>query len=304
MHNALNMIDWSLVRSFLAVAETGSLSAAARRIGATQPTVGRHVQALESVLGATLFQREARGMVLTETGQTLLPPARSMAEAAQALALAAAGEETDTRGTVRITASLFVAHHILPGILADIRMAHPEIQIDLVASDASENLLFREADIAVRMYRPRQLDMVTRHLGDVALGLFASRDYIARRGAPKSVDDFFDHDFVGYDRNEDIIRGFRAAGMNVDRSFFSVRCDNQTVYWELVRAGCGLGFSQIVQAARDPEIVSVPLELDIPTLEVWLTAHETIRRTPRVDAVWCILADRLAPLCDRPAGAA
>lgn len=296
--------DWSLLRSFLAVAETGSLSAAARGIGATQPTVGRHVQALEATLGAELFRRETRGMSLTETGQTLLPHARAMAEAAQALSLTAAGGDGETRGTVRLTASLFVAHHILPPILADIRQAHPDIQIDLVASDASENLLFREADIAVRMYRPRQLDMVTRHLGNVTLGLFAAQSYIDRRGVPGSTEEFFDHDFVGFDRNEDIIRGFRAAGMPIDRSFFSVRCDNQTVYWELVRAGCGLGFAQMRQGARDPDMVPVPLDLEVPTLEVWLTAHETIRRTPRVDAVWRILAERLPLSCDLPASAA
>ena len=240
-------------------------------------------------------------MSLTDAGQALVAPARAMEEAARALALAAVGGESDMSGSVRITASLFVSQHILPEIVAELRALHPEIQIEIVASDASENLLFREADIAVRMYRPRQLDMVARHLGDVSLGLFGSKAYLARRGAPRSLDDFLSHDFVGYDRNEEIVRGFRDAGIDVDRNFFPVRCDNQNVYWELVRAGCGLGFSQVGRGSDDPVLQQVPLDFEIPKLEVWLTAHEAVRRAPRVDAVWSVLAKRLAAFCDPPA---
>lgn len=299
MDRNFTSLDWSLVQVFLAVAEAGSLSGGARKLSLSQPTVGRHVQTIEEHIGAPLFQRQARGMALTELGETLLDPARAMQDAAQALSRAAAGGDREMAGTVRITASLFVAHHILPSIIADIRTAHPEIQIDLVASDRSENLLFREADIAVRMYRPQQLDMVTRHIGDVTLGVFAARDYLDRRGRPKNIDDFLAHDIVGYDRNEEIIQGFRDADIHLDRSFFPVRTDNQTVYWELVRAGCGIGFSQRGQALIAPEIEEVALPIDIPRLGVWLTAHEKVRKSARVARVWDILAERLALHCDR-----
>lgn len=298
MTKSLNALDWSLVQAFLAVAETGSLSAAARSLRLSQPTIGRHIRTIEEELGADLFKRQARGMALTELGTALLDPARAMREAAEALSRAAAGGETEMAGTVRITASLFVSHHILPKIIAEIRHDHPEIQIDLVASDQSENLLFREADIAVRMYRPRQLDMVTRHVGDVKLGVFAAKSYLARRGQPGDDDTLMDHDIVGYDRNEEIIQGFRDAGINVDRSFFSVRTDNQTVYWELVRAGCGIGFSQIRAGQNDPTVEEIALPFDIPVLSVWLTAHEQIRQNPRVACVWDILARKLAVECD------
>ena len=298
MNVALNSLDWSLVQVFLAVADTGSLSGVARRLNLSQPTVGRHVQTIEDSLGAALFKRQARGMALTDLGVTLLDPARAMRDAAEALARAASGGETEMAGTVRITASLFVAHHILPAIIADIRREHPEIQIDLVASDQSENLLFREADIAVRMYRPTQLDMVTRHIGDVELSAFAAKSYLEHRVKPASAADLLTHDIVGYDRNEEIIQGFRDAGVNVDRSFFPVRTDNQTVYWELVRAGCGIGFSQRRNDQKDPALVEVKLPFDIPALEVWLTAHEKIRQNPRVARVWDILARSLAKECD------
>lgn len=298
MDKSLNALDWSLVQAFLAVAETGSLSGAARRLRMSQPTIGRHIKTIEDELGADLFKRQARGMALTDLATTLLEPARAMRDAAEALSRAAAGGETEMAGTVRITASLFVSHYILPKVIADIRRDHPEIQIDLVASDQSENLLFREADIAVRMYRPKQLDMVTRHIGDVRLGVFAAKSYVERRGSPTSQDDLLNHDIVGYDRNEEIIHGFRDAGIHVDRAFFPVRADNQTVYWELVRAGCGLGFSQVRAGQRDPDMEQVELPFEIPVLEVWLTAHEQIRQNPRVACVWDILARKLALECD------
>ena len=299
--SALEHLDWSLVQSFLAVAEAGSLSAAARQLGLTQPTVGRHIQTLEQRLGVDLFNRQARGMNLTEQGTTLLEHARNMREAAEALSLHAAGKNSDLKGSVRITASVFSSHHYLPEIIAELREAYPEIDIELVASDQSENLLFREADIAVRMYRPTQLDMVTLHVGDVQLALFGSKRYLANRGTPETEMDLLHHDIVGYDRNDMMLRGFREAGYDVEREFFPVRCDNQTAMWELVRAGCGLGFAPLKAGLRDPELVRLDIGLPIPRLEVWLTAHEAVRQSPRVDLVWGVLARRLQDTCD-PAG--
>ena len=299
--SALEHLDWSLVQSFLAVAEAGSLSAAARQLGLTQPTVGRHIQTLEQRLGVDLFNRQARGMNLTEQGTTLLEHARNMREAAEALSLHAAGKNSDLKGSVRITASVFSSHHYLPEIIAELREAHPEIDIELVASDQSENLLFREADIAVRMYRPTQLDMVTLHVGDVQLALFGSKRYLANRGTPETEMDLLHHDIVGYDRNDMMLRGFREAGYDVEREFFPVRCDNQTAMWELVRAGCGLGFAPLKAGLRDPELVRLDIGLPIPRLEVWLTAHEAVRQSPRVDLVWGVLTRRLQDTCD-PAG--
>ncbi len=297
MASVFDRLDWSLLQSFLAVAEGGSLSAAARTLNASQPTIGRHVQALEETLEAPLFQRQARGMALTDAGAALLEHVQTMKRAADAARLAALGEAGTEAGTVRITASVFTAHHVLPGIAAELRAEHPEISLDIVANDETENLLFREADIAVRMYRPRQLDMVALHVGNIRIGLFASSSYIARHGRP-SGDTLLDHEFVGYDRNEEIIRGFRAQGLNVDREFFAVRTDNQAVYWELIRAGAGLGFGQMRAGQLDPDLEEIPLDFDIPPLEVWLTAHERVRRVPRVALVWGHLAHRLGAYCD------
>lgn len=295
MDNRLSQLDWSLIQSFLAVAEAGSLSGAARSLGASQPTLGRHIKTLEEALNVELFHRHARGLVLTNLGEETRTHARQMAEVMAALQLAAAGGDKRLAGDVRIATSVFMAHHALPGIIADIRAAEPDIRIDLVPSDTSENLLFREADIAVRMYRPDQLDMVTKHLGDITLGMFATCGYLDRRGVPRSGDDLRHHDLVGYDTNDDILREMRAMGIPASRDWFSVRCDNQSAYWELVRAGCGLGYCQANIARATPGLLEVPLDFPLPLLPVWLTAHESLRHTPRISRVWSLLEAGLRP---------
>jgi len=295
MDKALSNLDWSLIQSFLAVAGTGSLSGAARQLNASQPTLGRHMKTLEDTLNVEVFHRHARGFELTETGQALLAPAQRMAAAMADLSLAAAGGETDLAGTVRISSSIFMAHHVMPNILADLRQKEPQIQIELVPSDQSQNLLFREADIAVRMYRPEQLDMITKHLGDIELGMFAAESYIARKGRPTGADDLPHHDIIGYDANDDIIREMRRMGIPANRDWFAVRCDHQTTYWELVRAGCGLGFCQSHIARQTPGIEEIKIDFPIPHLPVWLTAHESLRHTQRISRVWSLLESALKP---------
>ncbi|WP_116132119.1 LysR family transcriptional regulator [Tropicimonas sp. IMCC34043] len=305
MDHLPDTLDWSRLQSFVTVADTGSLSAAARHMRLSQPTLGRQIRALEQDLGVALFVRKPRGLALTEAGAALLEPARRMQDAARNLALAAAGRSEDLAGTVRITASAFVSLHILPGILAAMRQSAPEIQIELVASDSSQNLLFREADIALRMFRPEQLDVVTRFLGELELGLFGATDYLDRRGRPQCLDDIAGHDMIGYDTQDDILRGMREIGMTADRSLFQLRCDDNGVIWQMIRAGCGLGFAQVNVAATDPRVERVMPDLPLPRLPVWLTAHEAVRRTPRLRRVWDLLADGIAPwLADAAANGA
>ncbi len=293
MDDALTPADWSLIQCFLAVAETGSLSGAARALGRSQPTLGRQIQALEQSLGAQLFERHARGLRLSETGAAVLPMAHRMRAAMAAISLTAAGQSQRLEGTVRITASVFASHHILPPIIARIRAAEPAIELDLLPSDTSENLLFREADIAVRMYRPTQVDVVTSHIADFGMGIFAARSYLERAGWPETPDDLLTHDLVGYDSNDLIVRSMRDMGWPVSRDSFAVRCDNQATYWQLVRAGCGIGFSQTGVARADPLVEEIRLGIGIAPLPVWLTAHRAMRRTPRIRRVWDLLAEGL-----------
>jgi len=304
MDNPLSSLDWSLVQAFLAVAETGSLSAAARQTGASQPTLGRQVQRMEAALGLALFHRRARGFELSEQGAMILPAALAMREAAGRLALVAAGQDAAPEGDVRITASNVVSHFILPPILAKLRRDAPGIHIELVPTDSTENLLFREADIAIRMYRPMQLDVITRHVTDLPIGIFAARSYLERAGTPASVDDMLAHDFVGYDRDDRIIRGMAELGWKATRDDFDIRTDDQAAYWHLVRAGCGLGIGQVLAVQGDADMIRLFPDLPIAPLPVWLTAHETMRNTARVRLVWDALADGLRrAILDAPAKA-
>lgn len=293
MTTPLPSIDWSLVQAFLAVAETGSLSAAARQLGASQPTLGRQIKAIEAQLEADLFHRHAKGFELTETGLALVPPARAMRDAVGQIALTAAGQAARLEGTVRITSSEATSVFHLPAILARIREAEPQIALELVPSDASTNLLYREADIAVRMYRPTQLDLVTQHIGDIELGAFAAKSYVARRGVPAAPEQFIEHDLVGYDANTEIIEGFAQIGFPVTRDSFKIRCDANLANWALIRAGCGIGFGQAPVGRADPLLVEIELGYPLPPLPVWLTAHEAMRASPRIRRVWDLLAEGL-----------
>lgn len=288
--------DWTLTRSFLAVAETGSLSAAARKLGLTQPTLGRHIAELEAALGLVLFTRQARGLALTESGAALMPDAQAMAAASARMALIAAGREGTVTGTVRLTASRVVSHHILPAILADLRQAAPGIEIELVPSDSTENLLFREADIALRMYRPTQLDVITRHVADLPTAIYAAKNYLDRHGRPETMEDLLKLDFVGFDRSDLILRMMRGLGLDRRREDFPVRCDDQVVYWNLVRAGCGVGGAQCNFADLDPLVERIAPFVTLPALPVWLTAAEALRQSPRIRRVFDHLARAFAAL--------
>ena len=294
MEQALGHLDWSLVRAFLAVAEEGSLSAAARRLRASQPTLGRQVKAMEEALSAKLFARHARGFVLTDMGEAILPAARAMAAAMNEIRLAAAQQEDEVTGIVRITASVNVSHALLPKVFATARRMYPGVQLELVPSDDSENLLYGESDIAVRMYRPTQNDLVTKYIGDFHIGLYGATQYLEERGRPSTVEEIFELDLVGYDADERLINGLANYDLTVDRFAFMTRCDEPLTQWQLIRAGCGVGFAPCMVADADPLVENIPLPVDVPGLPMWLTTSQAMRHTPRIRAIWEIMSRELA----------
>lgn len=297
MPKGLPSLDWSLVQAFLAVVDEGSLSGAARSLGRSQPTLGRQVKAMEEQLGSELFHRHDKGLSLTQAGESLRDAAELMRKAAHEIELRGSGHDNKVLGTVRVTASVAVATHYLPSIFAEIRRAEPLIALELVPSDETRNLHFREADIAVRMYRPTQLDLITTHLGDVSFGVFAARSYLKRRGTPREPQDLLNHDVVGFDRETAMLEGFAHAGFAVERDFFKVRCDDHPAHWALVRAGCGIGFAQLAIGRADPELEEIHMNLALPRLPIWLTAHDAVRQSPRVERVWEFLARGLRLVC-------
>jgi DNA-binding transcriptional LysR family regulator len=286
--------DWSLWRSFGAVVEAGSLSAAARKLGMSQPTLGRHIEALETALGMPLFERTLQGFRPTETALRLFQPVEAARRSLSEAELMAQGSSAVLAGTVRITASTVISSYALPGMLAAIRQRHPAVAIELVPSDSAENLLLREADIAVRMFRPTQLELVTRHIGKIPIVGCAHKSYLARRGTPRALAELIDHDLIGFDRDDFLIATARAMGLPIGREDFSIRCDSQTAMWELIRAGLGIGFAQAPLVAREPEIVKLFPDIVFPPLEIWLTTHRELFTSRRIRVIYDALAEALA----------
>jgi DNA-binding transcriptional LysR family regulator len=285
--------DWNLIRSFVAVAEEGSLSAAARRLSSSQPTIGRHIAELEAALGLSLFRRGRRGYEPTETGLTLLERARLMNEHANAFLRLATGSTEEIGGTVRITASEVVSAYVLPDILARLGEAEPAIEIELVASNRLGNLLGRDADIAIRMTEPTQLDLIARKIAEIPIAICAARSYLERRGRPQGPEDLPHHDLVGFDRDNDIIAGFRAFGVEIDRHAFRLRTDHQITFWEAVRAGNGIGFAQKFLVERDPLVEVILPDLTLPSLPMWLALHRDVRTSRRIRRVADFLFEEL-----------
>ncbi len=283
--------DWRLIRSFLAALDHRSLLGAARALGSTQPTLGRHIAELESQLGVVLFERTGRGLLPTEIAHRLAEPARAMEGGALQLGRSVSGAQQAVSGSVRITASATVACFVMPAVLAQMRLALPDIQIDLVASNAVSNLLRREADIALRMVPPDQASLIAKRIGKVTLGAYAHRDYLRRRGTPKQLADLVNHELIGHDRDEAMLRGFAQFGFPVEREAFAFRTDDLVAYWEAVRAGLGIGFVADYLARTDNRLVALLPMLKIPPLPIWLTVHREIRTSPRIRAVYDFLAD-------------
>lgn len=289
-----NNFDWALVRSFLAALEQGSLLGAARVIQASQPTIGRHIAELESQLGVVLFERTGRGLLPTETALRLADAARAMEAGAHQLARSVSGADSaGVAGTVRITASQPVACYLLPPLLAQMRLALPQVQVALVASNAVSNLLRREADIAVRMVQPDQATLVAKRVGKASLSACAHQDYLRRRGMPRQPTDLLAHELVGADRNEDILKGFAAMGYPVTREHFAFRTDDLIASWQAVRNGLGVGFMADYLIRTDSAIVPLLPMLKIPPLPVWLAVHREIRTSRRIRAVYDFLAQAI-----------
>jgi DNA-binding transcriptional LysR family regulator len=291
-------LDWTLAQSFLAVAEAGSLSGAARHLGLTQPSLGRHIAQIEASLKVTLFQRAPRGLRLTDAGQALLTHARAMREAAHGFALAAASRQQGLAGTVRITASQVMAHFTLPPIIADLRRLYPQIEIDLIASDSTDNLLFGEADIALRMFQPAQMDLVARHIIDVPMALYGAPSLLKRFGIPRDVNDVLAMPLIGFDKSDFMLRLLQRMGHPRLRGDFKLRCDDLLVQWQLVKAGAGIGAIHRDVGDREPLVTRFAPFIELPKLPLWLTAPQALLAAPRMRLVFDHLAQALAKRAD------
>jgi DNA-binding transcriptional LysR family regulator len=299
MSKDLRRLDWTLIRSFLSVMDAGSVMGAARKTGAQQPTLSRHLAELEAQLGVALFERTGRAVKPTQAAMAILDAARQMQTGADSISRALLGRAEQTTGTVRITTSEVAASFLLPPILAALRMEEPGIEIELISSNEISNLLRREADIAVRMVRPAQGSLVARKLGMIGIGAYAHEQYLERAGRPVSPQDLRRHSLVGYADSDVIERGSAALGMPLTRSDFATRTDDQVAYMRLVNEGVGIGFVTHYSAKLFPGLRRVLPMLAIPPLPCWLAVHREIRGNAVVKRVYEHLA-RAVPISIDP----
>lgn len=287
---------WHLYRSFLAVMRVGSLSGAARTLRIAQPTLGRHVNQLEHTLGSPLFTRSPQGLTPTDLALALLPEAEAMESASHALSRVASGAMASDAGIVRITASEIVGAEILPAILAGLRMTHPRLAFELVLSNRTEDLLRRDADIAVRMVRPVQEALVAKSVGRIKLGLYARRDYLDRNGTPANFEELERHTLIGFDRQTLSARSLGDLPSWAVRENFALRTDSDLAQLAAIRAGYGIGVCQVPIAKRDPALIRVLAGAFEVWLDTWIVMHENLRASRRVRLVFDHLGQELQRL--------
>ncbi len=289
----MDQIDWNLMRAFCVTAEAGSLSAAARKLGLTQPTLSRQVAALEAGLGVALFERVGRTLVLTTTGLGLLEHARAMAAAADAMALSAAGESQGITGRVCISATDAVSAYLLPAIVERIRQSAPKITVVIVATDSISDLRRREADIAIRHVRPTEPELIGKLVTEMTAHFYAADTWIARNGLPLSVEDLCKVDLLGFEPVERFVEHLCKAGFPITADQCRIVSANAVVLWEMLRRGLGVGMMLRELAERTPGLTRLLPQFPGTPVPVWLVTHRELHTSRRVRLVFDTIADDL-----------
>ncbi len=289
--------DWNRARAFLVTAEEGSFSAAGRALGMAQPTIGRQVAALEQELDVLLFERVGHGLELTATGLELLEHMRAMGEAALRVSRIAAGQSLSLEGNVCISASQVTATYELPRIIADLRIRHPGIEIEIVATNDVSDLGRREADIAIRSFRPTQPDLIARKVREGRAWLYASPEYLATLGNPTTAKELSQANFLGFDRGDAMIKGLNRLGLSLTQESFPVITGNQLVQWELAKRGVGIAIMTEQVGDAEPLVIRALPDLPPFPVQVWLTTHRELSTSRRLRVVFDRLFEGLREGC-------
>jgi len=287
--------DWNRARAFLVTAEEGSFSAAARALGVAQPTLGRQVAALEQELDVVLFARVGNNLELTAAGLDLVEHVRAMNEAATRFSLSAAGQSAAIDGTVRIAASEVISAYLLPPIIAELRTLHPGIVIELVVSNGASDLRRREADIAIRHFRPTEPDLVAVRLEDARAFLYAAPSYLDGIGNPTTLEQLSERaELIDFDESGRLASMLAGLGLHFEARSFPIRSSNQIVHWELAKQGVGV--CVIMEEVGDAEPRVTRVLPDLPPVIVfpcWLVSHQELQTSRRIRAVFDLLASAL-----------
>jgi len=285
--------DWNRARAFLVTAEEGSLSAAARALEMTQPTLGRQVTGLEQELGVVLFERVGQGLVLTPSGLELVEHVRAMGDAANRVSLTASGQSNNIEGTICISASEVHAAFLLPPIIAKLRQLEPKIKVEIIATNMTSDLRRREADIAIRNFRPTQPELIAKKIKDVAARLYAAPGYLERIGIPTSSKDLDRADFISFDGTGMLIEGLNELGLSLTKKNFPILTENYIVHWELVKQGLGIGIMPEDIGDAESLVQRVLPKLKPIIFPIWLTTHRELKTSRRVRMVFDLLASEL-----------
>ena len=287
--------DWNRTRAFLATVEQGSLSAAAKVLNLTQPTLSRQITALETELGVTLFERLGKSLELTQSGLELLEHVRSMGKAANLLSLTASGQATSIDGEICITCIDVAATFQLPSIIKQLRVVHPGIALEIIASEQTSDLKRREADIAIRYFRPTEPDLIARKLPVEKSALYATPEYLEGLGVRLTAPALGDADFIGFHfMNQKYIEGLNRFGIPVDHSNFKVICNNQIAHWEMTKQGVGIGVMPIDIGDKEMSVRRVLPKKAVFKRELWLVAHRELRTNRRIKTVFDFLGEKLS----------
>jgi DNA-binding transcriptional LysR family regulator len=290
----MNTLDWSALRDFIAMADTGSLSKAAKRLRVSQPTLSRRIADLEEQLKARLFVRTPRGLLLTDDGEAVLEGARRVEQEALAIERRADAAQQRLTGTVRVSLTEGLGTQWLPRKLARFHAEHPELCVELVVENRAVDLVRREADIAVRLFRPSQPDLVAKKAGEVVMGLYGAKSYFKRLGKPQSVRALREHNLVGFEETMGRNPAVQRLESLFDRARIVHRSNSFNGQLSATLAGIGVGVHDCFLADAEPSLERILHQHFNHVMEVWLVTHSDVRRSARIRAVYDFIAAAMA----------
>jgi len=291
----MNSFDWQWWQFFLCIAEFGSLNKAAAALNISQPTLSRHLLAMEKKLGQSLFDRSTQGLRLTSFAAGLLEEGKIMQASAMRLQRIAQGQALQLKGRVRLSVNEMLAQYYLPDLLPQFMQRYPDISVEIEVSNKASNIDKRDADIAVRMFPPTQLDLIARKLADLSLGFFASEQYLQQQGTPQNMQQLFEHRLLGYDRDQKFVEGGRLLGLDIRNEQFLFRCDFMPLQFELAHKGAGIVITH-QKLALSKGLMQIATDIALPPLPIYLVCHRDVQHNPRIRAMMDFLADNLVKL--------
>nr|WP_070959244.1 LysR family transcriptional regulator [Hyphomonas sp. Mor2] len=286
--------DWNQLRAFIATIDEGSITGAAKALKTTQPTISRQIKSLEDQLGVTLIERGPRGMMLTAPGESLLRDARLMQDAATRISLSASDHSTTAEGSVSVSASEAICLYRLPPIANELRQIAPGIELQILSENGVSDLMRREADIAIRHVRPQQADLIARVILESRAYLYASTEYLDRKGRPNQLSDLRDQDFIGPDNGRSLPEILSENGVEIFDENVRLASNSWATCWELAKQSCGYCLMMKEVGDATPGVERVFSETVFQEMTYWLVSHRELRNNPRIRTVYDLLAKRLS----------